>query len=135
MGDEELMERWCGGYLTELAVEVARKEFAQRGIQPPDYVPKEVDSRPADRGEPSDLIEVARSQAFGELEVLAARLESEGIPPLIVNANSNRMGPPFSNSAGGSRLLVPSPFAKDAKEIVALLKSGAFILRDGDDLR
>ena len=135
MSDEELLERWCGGYLTDIAVEVARAEFSLRGVQPPPYVAKEGDDPLVDEGEPSELVEVARSQVVAELEVLAARLNSEGIPPLIVNANTNRMGPQFSNAAGGARLLVPSQFANDAREIVALVKAGAFTLRDGDDVR
>jgi hypothetical protein len=135
MSDEELMERWCGGYLTDVAVEIARTEFSVRGIQPPAYVAKEVDVGPVNDGEPSDLVEVARSQALVELEVLGARLRSEGIPPLIVNANTNRMGPQFSNAAGGARLLVPSQFAKDAMEIVALVKAGVFTLGETDDER
>jgi hypothetical protein len=132
MSDEELMERWCGGYLTDVAVEIARTEFSLRGVQPPAYVAKEVDMGPVDE-EPSDLVEVARSQALVELEVLAARLRSEGIPPLIVNENTNRMGPQFSNTAGGARLLVPSQFARDAMEIVALVKAGVFTLGETDE--
>jgi Putative prokaryotic signal transducing protein len=135
MSDEELMERWCGGYLTDVAVEIARTEFSLRGVQPPAYVAREVDMEPVDNEEPSDLVEVARSQALVELEVLAARLRSEGIPPLIVNANTNRMGPQFSNAAGGARLLVPSQFAKDAMEIVALVKAGVFTLGETDEKR
>ena len=135
MSDEELMERWCGGYLTDTAIEVARMEFSMRGVQPPPYVAKDADQRTGDEGEPSELVEVARSQVVSELEVLCARLKSEGIPPLIVNANTNRMGPQFSNAAGGARLLVPSQFAKDATEIVALVNAGAFALGDSDDVR
>jgi len=134
MSDQELMERWSGGYLTDLAVEVARKEFSLRGIQPPPYVAKIADNLAVTEGEPSELVEVARSQVNVELELLGARLGGEGIPSFIVNANSNRMGPPFSNAAGGARLLVASQYEKDAKQIVALVKAGAFTLRDSDDV-
>jgi hypothetical protein len=134
MSDEELMERWCDGCLTDIAVEVARNEFSLRGVQPPPYVPRDLDTRAANEGNPSELVEIARSQMFGNLEVLRARLDSEGIPSLIVNENSNRMGPQFSNTAGGARLLVLSQFADDAKQIVALLNAGAFVLGEGDDV-
>jgi len=100
MSDQELLERWSGGYLTEIAVEVARKELTRRGIHPPPYVAKVPDNLAVDEAEPSELAEVARSQVNVELEVLGARLSAEGIPSLIVNANSNRMGPQFSNAAG-----------------------------------
>jgi len=128
------MERWCAGFLTDVAVEVARTEFSRRGVQPPAYVARQVD-RPAGEAGAAELVEVTRSQVLEELEVLGARLKSEGIPLVIVNANTNRMGPQFANAAGGARLLVPSQFAKYAKEIAALVKAGAFALRDGDDLR
>jgi hypothetical protein len=135
MSDEELLERWRGGYLTDIAVEIARTEFSLRGIQPPAYVARRVDSDTADEAEPSELVEIARSQVVVELEMLAARLESEGIPSVIVNANTNRMGPQFSNAAGGARLLVQSQFARNAKDIIALVNSGVFTLGDGDDVR
>jgi len=134
MSDQELLERWSGGYLTEIAVEVARKELTRRGIHPPPYVAKVPDNLAVDEAEPSELAEVARSQVNVELEVLGARLSAEGIPSLIVNANSNRMGPQFSNAAGGSRLLVASQYEKDAKQIIALVKAGAFALKEGDDV-
>lgn len=130
MSEDELMERWCGGYLTDIAVEVARAEFARRGVQPPAYVASQAE-RPA-AGE-AQLVEVARSQELGELEVLGARLKGEGIPVLIVNANTNRMGPQFANAAGGARLLVPAQFAADARQILALVRTGAFALREGEE--
>ena len=42
--------------------------------------------------------------------------------------------PQFSNAAGGSRLLVASQYEKDAKQIIALVKAGAFALKEGDDV-
>jgi len=34
MSDEELMQRWTEGRLTQVAMEVARDEFSRRGIEP-----------------------------------------------------------------------------------------------------
>jgi hypothetical protein len=135
MSDDELRERWCAGCLTDLAIEVAQQEMALRGLAAPPYVAMETEPRGAQDDSPSELVEIARSQLISDLQMLRARLDSEGIPSLIVNENSNRMGPQFSNTAGGARLLVLSQFALDAKQIVALLNSGAFALREDDDVR
>ena len=78
------------------------------------------------------LVEIARSPVSGYLQVLGARLDSEGIPSHIVNENCNRMGAPFADVAGGARLMVDSRLAVAAREIVDLLDRGAFALRDGE---
>lgn len=134
MSDEELLERWSSGCLTDIAIEVAKEELALREVPAPPYVSRESDEPPADRHEALEPVEVARSHSVMELQLLAARLESEGIPSLIVNENTNRMGPQFSNSAGGSSLLVALQYAGDAREIVDLLNKGEFAIRDGEDL-
>lgn len=132
--DEELLERWGDGCLTELAVEVAQAELARRGLLAPPYLAKDALATPAVQGPPGELVEVARSQIVGNLQVLGARLDSEGIASWIVNENTNRMGPQFSNAAGGARLLVRAALADDAREIAALLDAGAFALREDEDV-
>ena len=134
MSDEELIERWCGGCLTEFAIDAAQTEFLRRGVLAPEYVAKDMADTIGEVLDPSELVEIARSQEISELQMLSARLDSEGIPSLIVNENTNRMGPQFSNAAGGARLLVLAQYAPDAREIVALVKAGIFALRDDEDL-
>ena len=81
----------------------------------------------------TDLVEVARSMAAGpgELEILQARLGSERIPCYIADANTNGMNALWSIALGGKRLMVPAEHASAAREIIALVRSGAFEL--GDD--
>jgi membrane associated rhomboid family serine protease len=129
MSDEELMERWSSGYLTHLAISTARQEFARRGVKPPPYVAKDPDDPPKDERESlleqpaADFVEVARSKADGDLEAAAARLGAEGIPYRAVRSSRG-----FSEAAGTQilRLLVPSRFAADARQIISLVNSGAF---------
>jgi len=97
-------------------------------------VAKVADNLAVTEGEPSELVEVARSQVNVELELLGARLSGEGIPSFHRQCEFESHGPPFSNAAGGARLLVASQYEKDAKQIVALVKAGAFTLRDSDDV-
>ena len=134
MGDEELMERWRGGQLTDLAVEVARAELHKRGTPAPDYRPAdtEVAAAKTDEGR-RHFVVVERSLAPGELEMLRARLEGEGIPSLITDGETNRMNPLWSIALGGMRLMVPREFEDTAREVIALVKAGAFRLEEGED--
>ncbi len=87
-------------------------------------------------GAPStDPVEVARSMGSGpgELEILRARLTSENIPCYIADANTNAMNALWSVALGGTRLMVPAAHASAAREIVALVRSGAFELGDDED--
>ena len=132
MSDEELAERWAAGQLTDLAMEVARAEFARRGIEPPAI---DAAQPPADddaAGEAIAFATVARSLMPAELQVLRARLESEGIPAFVADGEINRMNALWSIAVGGARLMVPREFETEARQIIALLKAGRFALRDGE---
>jgi hypothetical protein len=134
MSDEELLERWRGGQLTDIAVEVARAELLRRGLAAPDYRAEEdrgPDTEP-DEG-PHDFVVLERSLAPGELEMLRARLEGEGIPSYIADGDTNRMNPLWSIALGGTRLLVARQYEATAREVIALLRAGAFRLEEGED--
>jgi hypothetical protein len=88
-------------------------------------------------GTPStDPVEVARSIASGpgELEILRARLASEGIPSYIADSNINGMNALWSIALGGTRLMVPAAHATAARDIISLVRSGAFELGDDEDV-
>jgi hypothetical protein len=131
MSDEELMELWAGGHLTEVAMEVARAEFSRRGIEPPVSTPDNADE-PTGREETVTFVTVARSLTPTELHILRAHLESDGIPSFVTDDNVNRMI--WSIAVGGARLLVPQHFAEEAKRIIGLVRGGRFALREGDDV-
>jgi hypothetical protein len=132
MADEELLERWHSGYLTEIAVEAARAELARRGIDAPDFVPAQLDG--ANPGEPKDVtfVTVARSLDPMQIELLRARLESEGIEAFTADAGINQANALVSIAVGGVRLMVPSESAGEARRIIQLVRSGRFALRDDD---
>ena len=135
MSDEELMERWLDGHLTDVAMDVARAEFSRRGIAAPEVVPREDDD---DEGPGSEeavrFVTVARSLIPSELHILRARLEGDGIPAFVVDDNITRMNSLWSVAVGGARLQVPQQRAAEAKQIIAYVKSGRFALGEDDDL-
>jgi hypothetical protein len=133
MSDEELLRRWSEGQLTDVAMDVAREEFSRRGIEPPPLARVEA-AEPTGPEEALTFVTVARSLVPTELQILRARLEGDGIPALVVDEGINRINSLWSIAVGGARLLVPQQFAADAKQIIALVRSGKFSLREGDDL-
>jgi hypothetical protein len=134
MSDAELMERWSDGNLTDLAMEVARAEFAKRGIEPPEIKPQQNADEATDSEEAVTFVTVARSLVPSDLHVLRARLEADGIPSFVVDDNITRMNSLWSVAVGGARLLVPERLAADARRIIEYVRSGRFALRDGDDV-
>lgn len=82
---------------------------------------------------PHDLVEVERAFAAPDLAALHARLQAEGIRSLIADGDTNRMNPLWSVAMGGARLLVPREQLPAAREIIGLVKSGAFALREDED--
>jgi hypothetical protein len=134
MSDEELMERWTGGQLTELAMEVARAEFSKRGIQPPQVATQAGADEPAAEEETVTFVTVARSLVPWDLEILRARLEADGIASFVVDGDINRMNSLWSIAVGGVRLLVPQQQAAQARQIISDVKSGKFALREGDEV-
>ncbi|HUD24373.1 MAG TPA: hypothetical protein VMQ45_01705 [Burkholderiaceae bacterium] len=132
MSDEELIQRWADGYLTQDAMEVARQEFSRRGVEPPQVKKEDLDDASGPE-ETVTFVTLARSLVPGELQVLRARLESDGIASFVVDDNINRMTSLWSIAVGGARLLVPKQFAAEARQIIDLVKSGRLALREGDD--
>jgi len=134
LGDEELVERWRSGNLTDVAVEVARAELARRGICAPEFTRIDaVDENPAAQGDVS-FVTVARSLEPFQIEMLRARLKAEGIEAFAVDAGINQINPLVSIAVGGVRLMVPRESADEARRIVELVKAGRFALRDDDEL-
>jgi hypothetical protein len=135
LGDEELVERWRSGNLTDVAVEVARAELARRGICAPEFTRIEAadDENSAAQGDVS-FVTVARSLEPFQIEMLRARLKAEGIEAFAVDAGINQINPLVSIAVGGVRLMVPRESADEARRIVELVKAGRFALRDDDDL-
>lgn len=132
MSDEELVERWRDGHLTDSAIEVARAEFLRRGMVVPEAGPaEEVEPLPAVE-EAVTFVTVARSLVLADLYVLRARLEGDGIPSFVIDDNIVRMNSLWSVAVGGARLLVPQPLAAEAREIIGLLRAGRFAIDEDE---
>lgn len=134
MSDDELLELWTEGSLTEVAMAVAREEFSRRGIQPPAVAPPESVDEEIGSEEAVTFVTVARSLVPSELHILRARLEGDGIPSFVLDDNITRMNSLWSVAVGGARLLVPQQLAAEAKQIIEHVRSGRFSLRASDDL-
>lgn len=133
MSDEELLERWRSGILTDVAVEVARAELSRRGIDAPEFARLELSDE--DPGEESDVsfVTIARSLEPLQIEMLRARLRAEGIPAFAIDAGINQANALYSIAVGGVRLMVPRESADEARRIISLIRSGRFALREGED--
>jgi len=134
MSDEELLERWIDGHLTEIAMQVAREEFSRRGIQAPEVAAQPPAQQLPTAEETVTFVTVARSLVPWELHVLRARLEGDGIPSFVIDDHVNRINSLWSIAVGGARLLVAQQQAAEAKQIIDHVKSGRFALREGDDV-
>ena len=75
---------------------------------------------------------VARSLDSFSIEILRARLQAEGIAAFTVDQGINQANSLYSIAVGGIRLMVPKEDAEEARQIIALLRSGAFELSDED---
>ena len=131
MTDEELVERWSTGMLTETAAEVARAEFARRQITPPELPAKTLEE---DLGPQPDVefATVARSLEPLQIEMLRARLRAEGIEAFTVDSGINQANALIAIAVGGVRLMVPRESADEARRIIQLIRAGSFALRDDE---
>jgi hypothetical protein len=133
MSDEELIERWRSGNLTETAVEVARAEFARRHIRPPDVIRCDPTDEESEWESDVSFAIVARSLEPLQIEMLRARLQAEGIEAFAVDAGINQVNPLYGIAVGGVRLMVPRESAGEARRIIELVRSGQFALRDDEN--
>jgi len=123
------MERWSGGYLRRpIAVESGPQGvFSCLGLQTAAFVGQGVPiTWPSPEGEPSELVDVARSpQVNVKLELSGARLSGK-YSLFHRQCDFERMGPSHSRmAAAGARLLVRLNM-KVCKQIVALVRQEAF---------
>ena len=128
--DDYLLEKWESGTLTDLAMRVAGEELSRRGI--PHQTPQLEEAGEPETGEAVTFEIVAHSVNTSEMHILRARLEAEGIPAWIADANLNQVY--LSGAARRARLLVPSKFSATARTIIADIRSGALALADNVEL-
>jgi hypothetical protein len=140
--DDELLELYRSGDLTEMAQSIARAELANRSIdpgQPAAPIPSASDQEPAPEpdSEPvveGDLVMVARIYDPLEAEMLRGRLESEGIPAMVADTQTAQVNPFYKLAIGGVRVMVPEAHMVRAREIVRADARGDYALDDNTDV-
>ena len=135
LSDEELLER-CRTDLTELAREIALTEATRRGLAL------------AARAAMDDAQGIEVAPGHGPLclcaryinpmdaQVLAARLQSEGLAARVLDADTvYANGALFGSlSLGGVRVMVPESQLEDAKRIRAAFDAGEFAIDEDFDV-
>jgi Putative prokaryotic signal transducing protein len=132
LNDEALIDLVHAGGLTELAQEVAATELRRRGLVVPAATKEPQET--ADTTIADDLVPIARSFSVGEAHMLRSRLEVEGVPAVVVDANIVQTNPLLSFAVGGVRVLVPESYLDQAREIAAAVARGDYTLDDKTDV-
>jgi hypothetical protein len=127
LGDQELLLQFQSGELTDLAKEVVESELRNRRI---DCSKPETEAEaPADAAAAvgaGDMVLVARYSTAAEAYMLQSRLELEGLPAVVTDA---QMAQNFlSLAVGGVGVIVPESHLPRAREIVLAVEKGDFAL-------
>jgi hypothetical protein len=138
LGDDELLDQFRSGELTELAHEVAGAELARRKIDasmskpaPAEVEPPEAESLPGDepRSDDEDLVLLGRFSNPVDAYLLQSRLDAEGVPAIVADALTYQ-NMAFGAVIGGVRVLVPESYVERAAEIKKEIDRGDFALDD-----
>ena len=128
LSDDELLEQFQSGDLTELAREVAAAELRSRRID----FSEALSSKPATEPDPEagwsseDLVLLARLDAVSA-SLLQSRLNAEGVPAIIADDFAYR-NVPFGVGVDGVRVLVPESYLDRAAEIKRKIDRGDYAL-------
>ncbi len=120
----------ASGDLNELAQSVVRRELSQRGVDAPAPVSLVEETEEEGEEDGIDFVTVAHFFIPTEAHILRGRLESEGIPAVVTDANLVQANNLISVAVGGVRVQVPVEFAPEAEGIVDAIQRGEFMLPD-----
>jgi len=132
ISDEELIDMWGSGKLTELAQDVAANELRTRGVDL-DRLPRttvEPDSEPG--ASTSGFVTVYRTLSLSEAQLLRARLAVEGFPPYVADEHTVQTDQLLAPAMGGFRVRVPREMADEARQLLSEIQAGKLALDDGD---
>jgi putative signal transducing protein len=130
LSDDGLLGQFRSGELTDLAKEVAELELRRRKIdcyRP--HAETSVAEEPAEDDaavDAGDLVLAARYSTAAEAYLLQARLELEGVPAVVTDAQMAQNLVPLA--IGGVRVLVPESCLSRAREIALGVEKGDFAL-------
>jgi hypothetical protein len=132
--DDELRALFESGELSDLARDVAAAELRQRGIgfsepvsEPPAAAEAELVS--------GDLVPIARFFTAMEAHILQSRLEADGVPAIVADANIVQTNALLTMAVGGVRVLVPEAYLDQALEIVRAIERGDYALDDQANIK
>jgi hypothetical protein len=131
LSDEELLAQFRSGGLTDLAKDVAGLELRGRNIGLPEPVTEEP-AEPDAAVLTGDLVLVARYATAAEAYMLRSRLELEGMPAVVTDAQMSQTIVPLL--VGGVRVLVPETYLQRAQEIAVAAERGDYALDDKTDV-
>jgi hypothetical protein len=137
LSDDELLDQFQSGNLTNLAQDVAAAELRSRKIDfsetrsPNPSTEPEVDVKAAWSSE--DLVLVARLNSVSA-HLLQSRLNAEGVPAIVADDFAYR-NVPFGVGVDGVRVLVPESYFDRAAEIKKKIDRGDYALDDKADGR
>jgi hypothetical protein len=130
LSDEELLTQFQSDELTDLAKDVAGSELRGRKIALPEPVAEEP-PEPDAAFLTGDLVLVARYATAAEAYMLQSRLELEGVPAVVTDAQMSQTIVPLL--IGGVRVLVPEAHLQRAQEIAEAVARGDYALDDKTD--
>jgi Putative prokaryotic signal transducing protein len=137
LSDDELLDQFRSGDLTDLAQDVAATELRSRNIDfsearsPKPSAEPEVDVKAGWSSE--DLVLVARLNSVSA-NLLQSRLNAEGVPAIVADDFASR-NIPFGVGVDGVRVLVPESYFERAAEIKKKIDRGDYALDDKADGR
>ena len=131
LSDDELLDQFQSGDLTDLAQDVAAAELRSRKIDfsearsPKPSTEPEVDVKAGWSSE--DLVLVARRNSVSA-NLLQSRLNAEGVPAIVADENV-----PYCVGVDDVRVLVPESYFERAAEIKKKIDRGDYALDDKAD--
>jgi len=139
LNDEALLELFRSGDLTDLARGVAAAELRKRGIdraKPATATVAPVPEAPPEIPETlpgGDLVALAHFFTPIDAYLLKDRLEMEGVPAIVADANMIQTNQLLNLAIGGVRVLVSETQFERASEIAAAVQRGDYALKDQAD--
>jgi hypothetical protein len=149
LGDDELLDQFRSGDLTELAHDVAGAELTRRKIAPsmeaeasqpeapqPETAPAAAEPLPEDETATNeeDLVLLGRFYNPVDAYLLQSRLDAEGVPAIVADALTYQNMAFGAAVVGGVRVLVPESYLARAAEIKKQIDRGVFALDDKSDV-
>lgn len=134
LSDDELLDQFRSGDLTDVAQEVASAELRSRKINFSEAQSPKPTTEPGLKGPWSseDLVLVARLNSVSA-NLLQSRLHAEGVPAILADEFAYRNIPFGGAGLDGVRVLVPESYLDRAAEIKTKIDRGDYALDDKAD--